>query len=102
MIDVSFQVLQVWKGEVPTNVTIRTALQESACGYPFIAGRHYVVFIRRDLSPAGTSGWLLETNSCAPTQLAAKAVSLVAQLDAHFLKRTLVPEDVASSGAAQR
>jgi hypothetical protein len=94
MIDVSFQVLQVWRGEVPGDITIRTNRQESACGYPFVAGQHYVVFVQRDLSPGSGAHWLLETHSCTPTAPASKAASLITQLDAHFGKRTRVSPGV--------
>jgi hypothetical protein len=101
MVDVSFRVLQLWKGEVPISITIRTNRYESACGFPFAVGRHYVVFVWRDLSPAGTDRWLLETNSCSPTAAAGKAGILMAQLDGHFGKRTSPPPDEESSAAQQ-
>ena len=101
MIDVSFRVLRVWKGEVPPDVTIRTSAHEPACGYPFVAGRQYVVFVQRDLSPVGGAHWLLKTSSCAPTKAAAEASELVSQLDAHFGKQLPLLPNVGSSAAEQ-
>jgi len=41
---VTFQVNQVWKGEVAERIVIRTAQDSAACGYNFSAGTAYLVY----------------------------------------------------------
>ncbi|MCE5170441.1 hypothetical protein LQV63_14085 [Paenibacillus profundus] len=43
-VKVSFQVKRVWKGNVPSNAKVVTALSSASCGYEFEPGKEYLVY----------------------------------------------------------
>jgi hypothetical protein len=60
LIPVTFEVSQVWKGSADAQMTVRTERDSAACGYPFEAGREYIVY-------AYLGDNLLQTNLCSRT-----------------------------------
>lgn len=62
-IEVTFEVEQVWKGEVRKKQTIYTAMSSASCGNDFITGAEYMVYAHRN-SDSGK----LETNICSRTR----------------------------------
>lgn len=58
---VTFAVSDVWKGEVPQEITLSTAASSAACGYEFDQGDDYLVY-------AGESRDGLSTGLCSRTQ----------------------------------
>lgn len=63
-VEVTFQVLKVWKGESATTVTLYTHAQSTACGYPFgdKPGDTYLVYAYKYEGQ-------LSTNRCSRTGL---------------------------------
>jgi hypothetical protein len=84
--EAAFRVAQVWKGQRAKRLTVGSASQAAACGYPFQAGRHYVVF-------AHATRATLSTNSCSPTARMKVAEELIGKLDRHFGVKTTLPEE---------
>lgn len=58
---VTFAVSEVWKGEVPQEITLSTAASSAACGYEFASGSEYLVY-------AGETRDGLSTGLCSRTQ----------------------------------
>ncbi len=73
--EVKFRVIRTWKGVVGPEVVVRTRLTGEACGYPFVIGRAYLVFVR-EILPG------IETGICTGTRDLADADEEVQALDA--------------------
>lgn len=73
--EVRFRVIRVWKGVTTPEVVVRTRLTGEACGYPFVSGGSYLVFVRE--IPPG-----IETGICTGTRDLAGADKEVRVLDA--------------------
>ena len=43
-LEVTFEVERVWKGDVPSKVTLETRVAAASCGYDFDRGERYVVY----------------------------------------------------------
>ncbi|HEX8681188.1 MAG TPA: hypothetical protein VF707_02670 [Ardenticatenaceae bacterium] len=44
LIPYTFEVSQVWKGEVHSTITIGSAMSSASCGYEFAVGEEYIVY----------------------------------------------------------
>ena len=60
--EIEFVVSQVWKGEVPERMAVRTAPRDAACGTGLEQGREYIVF-----AYAIPNDDALHMNLCSPT-----------------------------------
>jgi len=60
-VTVTLAVSRAYKGEVATRMTLTTPLDGASCGYPFVEGKEYLVFARRD-------GGEITTSLCAGNQ----------------------------------
>lgn len=47
-VKVSFEVTEVWKGDVGPRTVVRTALDGASCGFPFEADTDYIVYAYSD------------------------------------------------------
>jgi hypothetical protein len=73
---VRLEVSKYWKGENMTrNMTIHTAADSAACGYPFEVGKEYVFFAHQDPDRSGYS-----VVSCSATVEASVATSVLTDL----------------------
>lgn len=72
---VRFRVIKSWKGVSGSEVVVRTRLTGEACGYPFILGAAYLVFVR-ETQPG------IETGICTGTRDLAGAEKELHALDA--------------------
>jgi len=78
--DYLFQVRKVWKGKVAKVVTVSTATQSSACGYPFKVGDTYVVFADKE-SDSTSAVQRYRTSLCSPNAIESDATAIVAALN---------------------
>ncbi|WP_176706232.1 hypothetical protein [Paenibacillus hemerocallicola] len=77
-VEVTFEVTDVWKGELRSETKVYTAMSGASCGYEgFAAGQSYIVFAH------GLSD-RLETGSCERTKLLASASEELAALGAGY------------------
>lgn len=74
MAEYSFEVDQVWKGDLPARVTIKTATSAAACGRTYQVGQSYIVYARRG------SGKTLLDGLCSRTRTSAAAGEDLEQL----------------------
>lgn len=72
-VKVSFQVDEVWKGHVTSQIAVETAESSASCGFEFQEGERYVVF-------AQSSASSLEVNACGGTLLQSLAGSQLTEL----------------------
>jgi hypothetical protein len=72
--EVSFRVIRIWKGVTTSEVVVRTRLTGEACGYPFVRGGAYVVFVH-EVMPG------IETGICTGTQDLSDADEVVRALE---------------------
>jgi hypothetical protein len=73
--EVTFRVIRAWKGVAGSEVVVQTRLTGEACGYPFVRGTAYLVFVRE--IPPG-----IETGICTGTRDLAGADEEVRALEA--------------------
>lgn len=73
--EVRFRVIRAWKGVNTSEVVVRTRLTGEACGYPFVPGGAYLVFVR-EILPG------VETGICTGTRDLADADEEVRALEA--------------------
>ncbi len=71
---VLFQVDTVWKGDLPSQVLIYTAISEPSCGYPFEINKEYIVY-------AGGEVEHLTTTICDRTDLLSNATEDINKLE---------------------
>ena len=45
-LEITFEVERVWKGDVPSKVTVETRVAEASCGYDFDKRERYLVYAR--------------------------------------------------------
>ena len=45
-LEITFEVERVWKGDVPSKVTVETRVSVASCGYDFDTGERYLVYAR--------------------------------------------------------
>ncbi|MFH1018645.1 MAG: hypothetical protein V1798_10765 [Pseudomonadota bacterium] len=65
---VTFRVDKVWKGPQEEKISVFTNRRYSACGYPFVAGREYLVYTRQaGDGPSPTRHMDLVTGLCTRT-----------------------------------
>ncbi len=81
-ITATFDVSQVWKGDITQTVAIRTAQDSASCGYPFELGQEYIVYAWADPDHPGE----LNTGLCSRTNLLFQA-----QEDVQALGQSLQP-----------
>jgi len=60
--EVTFQIIDIWKGEYLEEITVLTELFSDTCGYPFQINNEYLVY-------AYTYSWGIYTNICTRTNL---------------------------------
>ena len=60
--EVTFQIIDIWKGEYLEEITVLTELFSDTCGYPFQISNEYLVY-------AYTYNWGIYTNICTRTNL---------------------------------
>lgn len=63
-IKVSFEVGQVWKGQIPQELLVETSSSSASCGYNFESGKEYLVY-------AYSNEGQLSVNLCSRTALLA-------------------------------
>lgn len=76
---VKFKLLKSWKGRLSKEVTLKTGAGGGDCGYPFAAGKTYLVYA--SLSRRYGSKQSLSTNICMRTKPIARAGAEIAVLN---------------------
>ena len=71
---VTFAVARAWKGSTATRAVVLTAASTSACGYPFVVGRTYLVFAAHEANGQ------LETGHCSRTAMLSHALKDATEL----------------------
>ncbi len=66
-VEITLQVMKVWKGEIGAQVQVRTAGSSAACGYSFVKGETYLVYADRDEADP------MRVSLCSRTALVANA-----------------------------
>ncbi|MGB5372929.1 MAG: hypothetical protein WBN15_04030 [Polyangiales bacterium] len=85
-IEITLRVTRVWKGDIGEQVEVRTAGNSAACGYSFVKGETYLVYVDRDEAEP------MRVSLCSRTSLVASA-----QEDLDFLgKPSLEFEDASA------
>jgi len=74
-VTVSFQVDEVWKGEVAVDQQLTTAVEGASCGFSFSEGKEYVVYARDGGADGG-----LNVSLCSRTRTVAEASEDLAAL----------------------
>lgn len=88
-IKVSFEVGQVWKGQIPQELLLETSGSSASCGYTFENGKEYLVY-------AYSNEGQLSVNLCSRTALVADA-----QEDLTALGQSTVPAAAPETPAAE-
>ena len=65
--EVTFQIIDIWKGEYLEEITVLTELFSDTCGYPFQINNEYLVY-------AYSYNWEIYTNICTRTNLLEYAI----------------------------
>jgi hypothetical protein len=73
LVKVTIEVTRFWKGGISRVVTVTTARETPTCGFPFEAGKEYIVY-------ASKRDGALETNLCTRTKLLSNAQEDLSQL----------------------
>lgn len=92
--EITIQVNEVWKGDLGSEVTVRTGWSPKMCGYDgFAVDEEFLVYAHSD-------GGRLETGRCEPTKRLSSAKEDLAELGAGYAPKP--PASLESAGDAAR
>jgi hypothetical protein len=92
--NVTFDIIEIWKGDAWGQIIIKTSSADSLCGFGFAEGKEYLVYAFGDISD-------LQTNICQRTKLLSEADE-----DLEYLKtlesKKINDQECAGSGACNQ